>query len=106
VTRKLAALWEQAVFLKHLVAGLLSACIAIAGAAWAASAKWNSMEARVSGVEQRVEAHEGAPSLHPTLLDVATQADRMARLEEQQKTMANEISQLRQDVREILRRIR
>ena len=99
MTTKLAALWNEAAFLKHLVAGVLSAGLAVAGAAWAASAKWHSVETRISGVERRVEAHEGAPSLHPTIAEAAEQSARLTRIESKLEALADDVSEIKDALR-------
>ena len=99
MTTKLSALWKEAGFLKHLVAGVLSAGLALAGAAWAASAKWHSVEARVSGVERRVDTHESAPSLHPTIAGAAEQSARLTRIESKLEALADDL----RDIKDALR---
>ena len=97
--KQLSALWSEAGFLKHLVAGVMSAGIALAGAAWAASAKWHSVETRVAGVERRVDAHEGAPSLHTTIAGAAEQSARLTRIESKLEALAEDVGDIKDALR-------
>jgi hypothetical protein len=109
VPRFLRGLWNADVapgFLKHVIVGVVSSALTIGATVWAASSAWTRQGGRVDQLEARVVEHEAAPGLHPTIDAAAALADRLARLESNQSSLAEEVKELRDDVRELLRRVR
>jgi len=93
-------------FLKHLIVGLVSSGLTLGAAVWAASGEWTRRDERIKAVETGLGAHVSAPDLHMTIAEARTQAERLATLEAQQRALIDDVGELKDGVKELLRRAR